>query len=382
MSSKVISTALAIIAVCAAPAHAEVKSSPDAQDSSQPMFRFGGFGTLGVSHSSENRGDYVLDRSALDGAGRSHDWATGNDSRLGIQVFADFAPRIKAIFQAETEYDSDGTYRPHVEWANVRYAFSPDLNVRAGRIGLPTFLNSENKDVGYSYPWIHPPVEVYRQLSISHSDGVDGSYRLHIGDASNIIKAVYGRNTSDFPHSTATSKNIWGIFDTFEYGATIFRAGYQARETSTQYQSTGVTTSWARNTDLSAGASYDPGGWFLTGEWVRRESNSRRQAMYVSSGIRIEKFTPYATYARDTQASFLSATPPPTATEIQFAKNSQSTVSLGTRWDFMKKADLKLQYDRVKLSADSNGHLINVPAGTILYGGTFHVFSVTVDFIF
>ncbi len=382
MSRKLISTSLAIISICASTAHAEDTSTANAKDISQPIFKLSGFGTLGVSHSSEKNGDYVLDRSAPDGAGRSHDWTTGNDSRLGIQVFADFAPQVRAVLQVETEYDSDRTYNPHVEWANVRYAFSPDLNVRAGRIGLPTFLNSENKDVGYSYPWVHPPIELYRQLSIAHSDGVDGSYRFFVGEASNTVKAVYGRNTSDLPTATATSRNIWGVFDTFEYMETIFHIGYQARETSTRYESTGVTTPWVRNTDLSAGANYDPGNWFLTSEWIKRESNNKRQAMYVSSGIRIEKFTPYLTYARDSPASFLSGTPPPTATEIQFAKHSQSTVSIGTRWDFMKNFDLKVQYDRVRLSADSNGHLANVPAGTILYGSTFHVLSMTVDFLF
>jgi hypothetical protein len=48
----------------------------------------------------------------------------------------------------------------------------------------------------------------------------------------------------------------------------------------------------------------------------------------------------------------------------------------------MKNADLKFQYDRVRLSADSNGNLANVPPGTILYGSTFHVISTTLDFIF
>lgn len=390
MSRKLISTSLAIISICASAAYAEDTSTANAQntstanakDTSQPMFKLSGFGTLGVSHSSERRGDYVLDSSIPKGAGLSHDWTADNDSRFGLQLFGDFTPELKGVLQTVLEYDADNAYHTDVEWANIKYVFSPNLNVRAGRISLPTFLHSETRDVGYSYPWIHPPVDVYRQLSINHSDGIDGSYRFFVGDASNTVKAIYGKTTKERPTSTATSRGILGVFDTFEYGVTTLRVGFQGRETSTRNELTGVTSDWVRNTDLTVGAVYDPGGWFVMGEWIKRKSTTRKQAMYISTGYRIEGFTPYATYSRDTPSSFVSGSPPPAASTTQWVRNSQSTVTFGTRWDFMKNFDLKVQYDRVRLSADSNGHLANVPAGTILYGSTFHVLSMTVDFIF
>jgi hypothetical protein len=117
-------------------------------------------------------------------------------------------------------------------------------------------------------------------------------------------------------------------------------------------------------------------------EWIQRKSTTRKHAAYLSGGFRIEHFTPYMTYSKDSPSSFVSDNPPPSASAIQIAGRAQSTASFGTRWDFMKNVDLKFQYDRVKLSADSNGNLANVPAGTILYGGTFHVISTTLDFIF
>lgn len=382
MSRKLISTSLAIISICASTAHAEDTSTANAKDISQPMFKLSGFGTLGVSHSSERRGDYVLDSSIPKGAGLSHDWTADNDSRFGVQLSGDFTPELKGALQTVLEYDADNAYHVDVEWANIKYVFSPNLNVRAGRISLPTFLHSETRDVGYSYPWIHPPVDVYRQLLINHSDGIDGSYRFFVGDASNTVKAIYGRTTKERPTSTATSRGILGVFDTFEYGVTTLRVGFQGRETSARNELTGVTSGWVRNTDLTVGAVYDPGRWFVMGEWIKHKSTTRKQAMYISTGYRIERFTPYATYSRDTPSSFVSDSPPPAASAIQWVRNSQSTATFGTRWDFMKDFDLKVQYDRVRLSADSNGHLANVPAGTILYGSTFHVLSMTVDFIF
>src|SRR5665811_2522605 len=80
------------------------------------------------------------------------------------------------------EYHSGNTYLPEVEFANVKYAFTTDAYIRVGRITLPTFLESENRDIGYTYAWIHPPIELYRQEPTNHLDGVDVSYRLQMGE--------------------------------------------------------------------------------------------------------------------------------------------------------------------------------------------------------
>lgn len=348
----------------------------------EPMFKFGGFGTLGVSHSSQSLGDYVLDGTVPKGPGRSSNWSTGNDSRIGVQVTANFTPKTSAVLQVISEYQADSTYRPIVEWANVKYAFTPDAYIRAGRIALPTFLNSDHRKVGYSYPWIHPPVELYRQLSITNSDGLDASYRFGIGGAGNSIKIIYGRNTIDRPTSTSSSRNLWGIFDTLEYGPATLRVGYQERESSSLNHLTGVTGAWTTNSDLSIGASYDPGDWFVMSEWIQRKSATKIGAMYASAGYRINKFAPYLTYNQNSPASFLPGFPAPTANVIRIAKRSQSTTSLGVRWDFMKNTDFKLQYDQVRLGDDSNGYLANLPAGIILYGTKFHVLSAVFDFVF
>ena len=273
--------------------------------------------------------------------------------------------------------------RDRVEWANVKYAFTPDAYIRVGRIALPTFLDSDNRDVGYSYVWIHPPIELYRQLAIAHSDGVDAMYRVDIGEVGNTIKAIiYGENTIERATSKSISKDMWGIFDTIEYGPTTTHVGYQKRLSASENLQTGVTGAWVRNSDLSVGVNYDPGNWFAMSEWIQRKSTTNITAMYVSGGYRVKKFTPYLTYSQNSQGSFLPGFPPPSSNSILLANRAQSTVSLGVRWDFMKNTDLKLQYDQVKLSDNSNGFLANVPTNVNLYGTTFHVISAVVDFVF
>ena len=347
-----------------------------------PMFKIGGFGTLGFTHSSLDSADYVTDGTVPKGAGLSNNWSASNNSRVAVHLNANFTPTVSALFQVDSEYHSDGSYRPEIEWLSVKYSFNPNVYLRAGRIVLPTFMDSETRDVGYSYTWVHPPVDLYHQLSIPSSDGVDGMYRSEIGEAVNTAKVIYGKNTVDRPSSITTSKDMWGVFDTLEFGQVTLHASYQERQSSTQNVLTGVTGAWTLNKDLSLGAMYDTGDWFVMSEWMQRRSTYKAGAMYVSAGYRINNFTPYITHSQNSPGSILQYSPPPTATMLQLAKRSQSTNGLGVRWDFMRNFDFKVQYDRVTLSDNSNGYLINVPANVSLYGTTFHVISAVVDFVF
>lgn len=350
--------------------------------SGEPMFKFDGFASLGVSHSSQGLGDYVLDSTLRNGPGRSSNWAIGNDSRLGLQVTGNLSTEVSSVFQVISEYQADGSYQPGVEWANVKYAFSPDAHIRIGRTALPTFLNSENRKIGYSLPWVHPPVDLYRVLAITNSDGIDAMYRFDMGEAENAITAIYGSNRIERPTSVSTSRDLWGIFDTLEYGAVTLHVGYQERMASSRSLLTGLNGAWIKNSDLSIGVSYDPGDWFAVYEWIQRQSTTNLTAMYAGAGYRISQFTPYLTVSNNSQASFVPGLPAPTAAAIVSANKSQSTVSTGVRWDVMKNVDLKLQYDLVRLSNNSNGYLVNLPANTVLYGTSFHVISAVVDLIF
>ena len=358
-------------------------ANANAAQSDYPKVTFGGFGTLGVNHSTMYYGDYTLDSTIPKGSALSDNWSTTNDTRIAAHVAANFNPKFSGVLQVVAEYNAEGTYQPEIEWANVKYAFSPDAYLRVGRIAVPTFLESDNRDVGYTYVWVHPPLELYRQLAITHSDGVDAMYRLDIGESVNTLKAIlYGENTLERESSKSNSKDMWGVFDTIEYRATTAHIGYQERLSSSENSQTGVTGPWIRNSDLSLGIQYDPGNWFAMSEWIQRKTTTKISAMYVSGGYRINKFTPYMTYAQNSPGSFLPGFPPPSQATITRTNRAQSTVSLGVRWDFMKNTDFKFQYDLVKLSNDSNGFLANVPSGTTLYGSRFHVISAVVDFVF
>jgi hypothetical protein len=394
MTPKLLLTLLALASVNLSFAEDIVRPNPSVQSDhlvkdqsesptpiNQPKFKFVGFGTLGVLNSSESSGDYVLDSFVPTGAGRSDTWNTNNYSKIAGQLNAQFTPKASAQIQVISAYHAAGSFQPEVEWLNFKYAFNSDASVRIGRIELPTFLDSGNHDVGYSYVWAHLPTEIYHVLSIPNSDGIDASYRIQLGEGRHSFKALLGQNVSDRPSRTTTSKGMWGIFDKIEYDQTTLNISYQKRNSSSLNELSGTSGAWYESDDISLGVNYDPGDWFFISEWIQSQTRYKNDAMYFSAGYRIKKFTPYFVHSQNSAGSYL-AWSTQNASTVSRAIRSQRTESIGFRWDFMKNYDFKFQYDHVTLSDNSNGFLINVPTNVSLHGATFHAVSATLDFLF
>jgi len=392
--------------------------SAAAEDPDASMFSFSGFGTLGLVHSSEDEADFTANPLRPNGAGYTRPWSPDIDSRVGAQVIARFTPQFSAMLQVIAEQNDDNTFTPHVEWANITYEPTPEFSVRVGRIVLPTFLLSDSRKVGYANPWVRPPLEVYSLSPIFNSDGADASYKMHLGEVINTLVGTFGK--TDFavpPSGNFDTKNLWVIADTVEYGALTVHFAYETSSYNydtldplfnafRQFGLQGAALADRYDLDnkraqvITAGAMYDPGCWFLTGEWGKRNLHSAygaSTAWYLSTGYRVAKFTPYLNYAKvkaDTNTSDpgldVSGLPPyltATATGLNAALNAilaangaQNTISVGSRWDVMKSVDLKLQYDHIDLGRGSDGLLINVQPG-FRSGGAVDLLSISVDFV-
>jgi len=393
-------------------------SADNAADSGQSMFSFSGFGTLGVVHSSEHDADFTSSIFKPNGAGYSHDWSPDVDSLLGAQVIASFTPRLSAMLQVISWQTYDNTYTPHVEWANIKYELIPEASIRVGRTVLASFLVADTRDIGYANPWVRPPVEVYSLVPIDSSDGIDASYRWHLGNLVQTIVGNYGATTSTQPNGTnAEARRRWNISDTLEYGAATLRIAYQRANLTLDGLHTFISAfrqfgpqgeviadkydPYRKTLEfIGIGGLYNPGDWFLTGEWGTSQFHSvlgESTAWYVSGGYRLARFTPYLTYGALKANSNtsdpglnVSALPPYLAAPamgLNAGLNAilgsiavQNTTSAGVRWDFMKSVDLKLQCDHTRLGAGSPGLLINLQPG-FQRGGTVNLFSAAIDFI-
>jgi hypothetical protein len=405
---------LALLGYCAS-----AYSADNTVDAGQSMFSFSGFGTLGVVHSSEDQADFTSTIFKPNGAGYSHSWSAGVDSLIAAQVTAKFTPQLSAMVQVISEQRYDNTYTPHVEWANIKYQLTPDLSFRVGRIVLPSFLVSDNRNVGYANPWVRPPLEIYSLVPVSTSGGADASYTVHMGHVAQTFVGVYGHAHTISPGGgSSDARHTWLIADTIEYGSTTVHISYQQTRLSIgdlnslfgafrQFGPQGIALADKYDVDHSRvkffgiGAMYDPGKWFATAEWGTTDYSSvlgKGTGWYASSGYRMAKFTPYLTYGMMKANSntsdpglTVSALPPflaGPATGLNAALNAilasipvQKTTSFGVRWDIMRNADLKLQYDHIRLGAGSPGVLINLQPD-FQPGVAVNLFSATIDFVF
>jgi hypothetical protein len=310
-----------------------------ADEPRMPKFSFNGFGTLGLVHSSEKLADFTSGLIRPSGAGYTHVWSAAVDSRIGAQVTVDFTPRLSAVLQVISEQNYDNSYRPHVEWANIKYQITPDFSVRAGRVALPSSLVADYRKVGYAIAWVRPPVEFYAMVPVTHSDGVHASYRVRVGDLTNTVQATYGKSEPRFPlRGAVKGKDVWSLSYAGEQGAATIQFTYVKANVTLeglrplfdrfrQFGPEGVALAnrYDVNNKLFAfiglGAMYDPGRWFVMGEWRSGDTRSvfgKRTAWYASGGYRFGKFTPYLVYARAKANSntsdpglTLSALPPP-----------------------------------------------------------------------
>lgn len=390
-----------------------------ADDASPAVFTFRGYGTLAVVHSSEDQADFLGGAVIDHGAGHTQSWSADVDSRVAAQLTAKFGSKLSAVVQVEAEQESEGKYAPNVEWANVKYQWTPDASIRVGRIVLPSFMVSDSRKVGYANPWVRPPVEVYSLVPITTSDGVDASYRTFLGGFRTTFQATYGQNDLELPAGggKAHARDGWGIVAVTERGAASARASFlqgnltidsfnKLFDAFRQFGPEGAAIADRYDAEgaifrfLAVGVLYDPGKWFVMAEWGTTKSASAvgdRDAWYVSGGYRFAKLTPYLTYSQGKAGSRTSdpgltvAAYPPAVAGTAVALNAaldallklpvQSTIGAGVRWDFRKDFDLKLQFDHSRRGAGSPGTLGNLQPG-FRPGGSYDLVTVAVDFVF
>jgi hypothetical protein len=390
-----------------------------ADDSAAPTFNVRGFGSVGVVHSDYREADFTSSILKSEGSGATRDWSYNLDSRVGAQLDVKYDKKWSAVVQVVLEQRYDHSYKPGVEWANVKYQATPDLALRVGRIALPIFLAADYRKVGYAYPWVRTPQEVYGGVPITNSDGADLSYRWQLAGVKHVTQAFYGRTDIHLTDSTGVhARAIAGITESAEYGAATLRVSAITSVLNTnvvrplfdgfrQFGAQGAAIADKydvvdkRMTVLAIGLNYDPGSWFLMAEGGTANGHSflaRSRAMYASAGYRAGQFTPYLTWSR-TDAMSATSDPglstaglPPAYAYAAGALNggldlllktiaSQTTVAAGVRWDLRADMALKVQYERVLPRDGSRGTLINLQPG-FRSGQPVHVTSAVLDFVF
>jgi hypothetical protein len=393
-----------------------------AEDASQPMFKFRGFMTLAATSSSEKNADFVSNTVQPNGPGYTRSVDFGVDSRAGAQVDARFTDWFSGVVQVVSEHRYDNHYVPYVNMANLKFQATPGLALRVGRMPFSAYLISDYQKVGYSMPWVRPPVEVYQFNPLNYVDGADAVFQHNLGSVAIAWQVSAGTSSAKLPSEQSSEfkgKDVYSMSVNATYGSSTFRAFYlQMKGTvdstaldapggyydilrtpkvpfppfglvpnpyydpaaADQYQIKGDKVTY-----FSAGYAYDPGSWFLQFE-ASRNAGDENQLLhatsgYVTGGVRFGAWTPYATVAEKKTDSPITHPNPIINGIIATANKAQSSTALGLRWDFMANADLKLQVDWVKNAAHADGALINLQPA-FKPGESYNLVTLCLDFVF
>ncbi len=330
-----------------------------------------GFGTLGAVYSDYRQADFTGQFIQPRGAGFTRTLTPTPDSDLGGQIDVNDGNGLSGVLQVLSRDNEEGNFRPGIEWANIKYSFTSDLAVRAGRTLLPTYERSDSENVGYALPWVRLPNEIRYSNSATHSDGVDVLYRVKTGTVTQDLQIQWGRTSEDFSGAVFHGKDLLVLSDTVQYGDTSVHLAYQTM------MYTYASRPPARYKLASAGFTYDPGTWFVAADsnYAHYDFFGDFYAWYLSSGVRLGHFTPYAIYSIEDAPT---AGPQSGLSHL----GDERTFSAGVRWDFAKNVDLKLQWQQILIrTLDAPASFTNRQPG-FRVGDRPNVVSLALDFVF
>lgn len=362
-------------------------------------FKINGFVSAGVTSSDQSRPLNYRPN------GFNDDNDFNSDSVFGVQATFKMSDKLKASAQLVANAWED--WDVNLEWGYLSYQPNNDWQIKAGRLRVPFYYYSESLDVGYSYPWVRPPLPLYNN-ELSNYDGMDFTYRYRIGNATHRISAYIGSfefdDKSD-PSRSAKVKgdDIFGLNLTTNWMNWTFRWAYSHIDVQADMditypvnlQSLGLSpqpvtilssTKLVLSDKLNYNGittSYDNGSFFATGEIATIDVEEAKLLSdevtgVLTVGYRYNKVTPFVGYGR---AYFKDALPKGSAARLN--NRDYKLNFIGARYDIHPGVSLKLQWDHFYDFEGTAGPFDQ--ADLIRKGGRFddvNIYSFVIDAVF
>lgn len=338
------------------------------------------------------------------------DWSITSESVLGLQLDASLTNRLSTTVQVVGRGYSQqsGEQDISIDWAFGRYQLSSLVSIRVGRMRMPLFLYSDVLEVGYAYPWVRPPIDMYQPgvVSLDYFDGADvvvvgavnnidydiqlgiGRYDTKVGGLLNIKSD----RTVDFSaRLTATDWQLRYSYVTLldvDITASEFDPVIDGLEVLGQSYPdfTPVKDALRTTSDRliyhAIGGRYDYNSWQFSSEIFRArlkgDSESEFKGWYFSTGYQWRQFFPYAVWGYSVQRylsdmeSLLVATeddiPRGANSEVDSLRNaaqgvaslgtgSQHSFTIGLRYDVTSTSAIKFEAQRFSFGGKSRGVL-------------------------
>jgi hypothetical protein len=274
------------------------------------------------------------------------------DTRAGLQLTYALGNGISFTGQATSHAAND--LKPAMDWAYGSWAVTETLTLQAGRKRLPLFGYSDFFQVGYAYPWIRPPGDLYGWQIVAYN-GANLLYRRSFGDLSVTANVWAGSETDKDNRMLGliyygdrideTWKGITGAYVEVSNDWASARLVAMANKVD-RYVGTGASRVVNKH-DVAQRfygltVNLDPDNLVVRTEFnrfLRPESpKDIYNVFFVGAGYRFGDWLPMLTYSRFTE----DYVDDPTANE------KHNTMAATLRWDFRSSMALKLELDVFK----------------------------------
>jgi len=394
-------------------------------DDQYPDWSVSGFGSFGYVGTDTNSLGFIRNRTQTKSATKSGEGGGGvtTDSRLGIQLDVGFSDSLHTTVQWVARDQAGDFFEQNLELAFISWRPVYDFDIRAGRLALDTFLISDHRNVGFTYPWMRPPNDFYNKIPVYHFDGADIAKQFSLDSGYLTVKVFGGYAMSSLAGDVGVfdmDMPITGISLVYETNNWLMKAVYNYQHLDTEIPNEplldlinnpqlnavmpGLSTLAPhvslKDTDLhymSLGTRYDDAVWLMHAEisYLESETSVLGDVLsgYMSVGRRFSNLTFYSVYgvAHGFHRHIDIPTPVvsgPSLLGIQSVLDSsinnnkakQQSFSLGGRWDVHPKIALKTQW--VHYWFEESGaaywrHLNNATEPSQV-----NVWSFGVDFVF
>jgi len=281
-----------------------------------------------------------------------------------------------------------------LRWLNLKYTYD-DFALRAGKMQLPLFLNSNTLEIDYLHLWAKAPVEVYGIFPAKTYTGLEFIYQKSFDGLYLDLQATpFGKIEEDvnildtLGEVTANLDDIRNIILSIEIDNLTLKSSYTQGKLTIPLEGTGLNTLTSTLSSLgfndlakkysfqdtkleflSLGLDYTYENFIFNTEISKMKSESflpDMLAYYALVGYKHNKWTPFFMYARnknDTShfseggLTTNSTNPMIIGTinsvreglekELYKMNTSQETYSLGVKYDYKPGIAFKFQVDRI-----------------------------------
>ncbi len=335
-----------------------------------------------------------LDEGSATYFGYDDDISLNQQSLIGLQADYQIFDNLSATGQFVGH--SGDLRESGLEWLYLTYAPTRSTRIKVGKQRIPFFNYSDSLDVGFAYPWVTLPQQVYSSTLFSTFEGVLANYQWSGKKIGFDIEGYWGSFDDRFNTLgsvvSAEVDNLHGLITKINYDNWTFRASYHSGDTAIELsefeefssvlnQVGFIKSTESLNPDGKAeffqiAASYENLNYFFRTEVTQVHTQSSVipdiYGYFVAAGYNFYRFLSYVSFAKNKSRYGAPTDEIPVGVDPQLdalASGYQNifnslplfgsqSITFGTRWDFKPNLALKAEMTLIKANHDGNDNFI------------------------